>query len=154
MERINGQTGWIQAARQPCAILDHLRQTSSVQYAWAVKDSEDELDEAAIPDAEDMFSACCGLVVIDKESEIIRLVHYTLQEYFQDALPNDFRLLSLISQIPAYRIFRLRTFQVALSRRISRRVNDLGDFSLSMLLTTGDVMHLRVRLAFLDCLTY
>jgi hypothetical protein len=34
----------------------------------------------AIPDAEDMLSVCCRLVVIDKESEIIRLAHYTVQE--------------------------------------------------------------------------
>jgi len=61
-----------------------------VQYAWAVKDSEDKLDEAAIPDVEDMLSACCGLVVIDEESEIIRLVHSTVQEYFQDTLTRWF----------------------------------------------------------------
>jgi hypothetical protein len=38
----------------------------------AVKDSEDdELDITAIPDVEDMLSACFGHVAIDKESEII-----------------------------------------------------------------------------------
>ena len=33
----------------------------------------DKFDETAILDAEDMLSACCGLVVSFKESEIIRL---------------------------------------------------------------------------------
>ena len=90
MERINGQPAdykelanhvlsWIICAKRPL-------KTIEVQYAWAVKDSVDELDETAIPEAGDMLSACCGLVVIDKESEIIRLVHYTLQEYLQDSL--------------------------------------------------------------------
>ena len=60
--------------------------TIEVQYAWAVKDSEDELNETAVPDTEHMLSACCRLVVIDKKSEIIRLVHFTGQEYFQDTL--------------------------------------------------------------------
>ena len=94
MERINGQPvgykklanhvlSWIICAKRPL-------KTIEVQYAWAVKDSEDELDETAIPDAEDMLSVCCGLVVIDKESEIIRLVHYTVQEYFQDTLARWF----------------------------------------------------------------
>lgn len=32
---------------------------------------------------EDIISACAGLVTIDKESNIIRLVHYTAQEYFE-----------------------------------------------------------------------
>ena len=88
MKRIDGQPvgykelakhvlSWIVCAKRPL-------KTTDVQYAWAVKDSEDELDETAIPDAEDMLSACCGLVVIDKDSEIIRLAHHTAQEYFQD----------------------------------------------------------------------
>jgi hypothetical protein len=61
-----------------------------VQYAWAAKNSLNKLDETAIPDAEDILSACYGLVVIDKESEVIRLAHYTVQEYFQDALTRWF----------------------------------------------------------------
>jgi FOG: Ankyrin repeat len=94
MERINGQPAdykelanhvlsWIICAKRPL-------KTIEVQYAWAVKDSEDGIDEAAIPEAENMVSVCCGLVVIDKESEIIRLVHYTLQEYFQHTLTRWF----------------------------------------------------------------
>ena len=30
-----------------------------------------------------MVSVCAGLVTVDKESDIIRLVHYTTQEYFE-----------------------------------------------------------------------
>ena len=36
-----------------------------------------------IPDVEDMVSVCAGLVTVDQESNIIRLVHYTTQEYFE-----------------------------------------------------------------------
>ena len=32
---------------------------------------------------EDIISVCAGLVAVDKESSIIRLVHYTTQEYFE-----------------------------------------------------------------------
>lgn len=42
-----------------------------------------ELDEDNIPDIEDVVSVCARLVTIDKESNIIRLIHYTAQEYFQ-----------------------------------------------------------------------
>jgi len=95
MERINGQpTGYKELASHVlswtvCAKLP--QKTTDVQHAWAVKDSENKrLEEAAISDAEDMLSACCGLAVIDKESEIIRLVHSTVQEYFQDTLTRWF----------------------------------------------------------------
>jgi len=88
MKRIGGQpVGYKELAKHVLSWIVCAKRslkTTDVQYAWAVKDSEDELDETAIPDAEDMLSACCGLVVIDKDSEIIRLAHYTAQEYFQD----------------------------------------------------------------------
>ena len=43
------------------------------------------LDEEAIPDDEILVSACAGLVAVDRQSGIIRLVHYTAQEYFEEA---------------------------------------------------------------------
>lgn len=32
---------------------------------------------------EDVISVCAGLVTVDEESNIIRFVHYTTQEYFE-----------------------------------------------------------------------
>ena len=37
-----------------------------------------------------MISVCAGLVTIDEESSIIRLVHYTTQEYFERTQSNWF----------------------------------------------------------------
>ncbi|KAF1808265.1 ankyrin [Eremomyces bilateralis CBS 781.70] len=42
-----------------------------------------ELDRDNIPDIDDVISVCAGLVIVDKESNIVRLVHYTTQEYFE-----------------------------------------------------------------------
>jgi hypothetical protein len=42
-----------------------------------------ELDQDNVPDVEEMVTVCAGLVTIDDESNIIRLVHYTTQKYFQ-----------------------------------------------------------------------
>lgn len=50
-----------------------------------MEENEPELDEDNIPEIEDMVSVCAGLVTIDEQSEIIRLVHYTAQEYFERA---------------------------------------------------------------------
>jgi hypothetical protein len=68
--------------------MDHLRKEtayyiSELQHALAVEVGEAELDEENLPEIEDIVSVCAGLVTIDEESGIIRLVHYTTQEYFE-----------------------------------------------------------------------
>ncbi|OBT62890.1 hypothetical protein VE03_07604 [Pseudogymnoascus sp. 23342-1-I1] len=57
--------------------------TTELCHALAVEEGDSELDEDNIPDIEDITSICAGLVEVDKESNVIRLVHYTTQEYFK-----------------------------------------------------------------------
>jgi len=87
MERIEGQLmdeeelakqvlSWITCAKRPLT-------TSELEHALAVEPEESQLDEENLCRAEDMVSVCAGLVTIDEESGIIRLVHYTTQEYFE-----------------------------------------------------------------------
>lgn len=66
---------WITCARRPLNTLE-------LQHALAVEVGELALDPDNLRDTEVMLSVCAGLVTIDKESGIIRLVHYTTQEYF------------------------------------------------------------------------
>jgi ankyrin repeat protein len=86
IERIEGQLpgnraraksvlSWITYALRPLT-------TGELCHALAVE-GDKELDQDNIPDVEDVVSVCAGLVTIDKESNIIRLVHYTTQEYFE-----------------------------------------------------------------------
>lgn len=67
---------WITCAKRPLT-------TTELQHALAVKGGEPELDEDNLPQTEDMVSVCAGLVTVDEASGIIRLVHYTTQEYFE-----------------------------------------------------------------------
>ncbi|KAF2867352.1 ankyrin repeat-containing domain protein [Massariosphaeria phaeospora] len=67
---------WITLAKRPLT-------TPEICCALAVELHDTELDSENIPDVEDLVSVCAGLVVIDPESAIIRLVHYTAQEYFE-----------------------------------------------------------------------
>ena len=87
MERIEGQVEdqkelakqvllWIACAKRPLTTLE-------LQHALAVEFGELKLDEENLPQIEDMVSVCAGLVTVDEESNIIRLVHYTTQEYFE-----------------------------------------------------------------------
>jgi hypothetical protein len=87
MERINGQKpglrelarqvlSWVTCAMRPLT-------TMELQHALGVEVSESEIDNDNLPQIEYMVSVCVGLVTVDEESGIIRLVHYTTQEYFE-----------------------------------------------------------------------
>jgi hypothetical protein len=87
MERIEGQfadkeklakrvISWITCAMRPLT-------TSELEHALAVERGESQFDEENISPIEDMVSLCAGLVTVDVGSSIIRLVHYTTQEYFE-----------------------------------------------------------------------
>lgn len=56
---------------------------SELQHALAVEIGSTEFDSDNLLEIEDMVSACAGLVTFDKESNIIRLVHYTAHEYLE-----------------------------------------------------------------------
>ena len=87
MKRIEGQLAdekelakqalaWITCAKRPLT-------TSELEQALAVEIGESQLDIENLCRVEDIVSICAGLVTIDEESKIIRLVHYTTQEYFE-----------------------------------------------------------------------
>ncbi|KAK6356022.1 hypothetical protein TWF718_000395 [Orbilia javanica] len=91
MERINNQNSdlkllahqvlsWIVCAERPLRKLE-------LQHALAVElgVNQRELDNDNFPGVNTMISVCAGLVTIDEESDIIRLIHYTTQEYFNGA---------------------------------------------------------------------
>ncbi|OQD71694.1 hypothetical protein PENPOL_c001G06226 [Penicillium polonicum] len=87
MKRIEGQISdqtemamqvltWITCAKRPLT-------TAELQSALAVEMNESDFDEDNLPDLIDMVSVCAGLVTIDEQSNVIRLVHYTTQEFFE-----------------------------------------------------------------------
>lgn len=45
--------------------------------------AQTSFDEEAIYAEDDLVSLCAGLVTIDRESHVIRMVHYTAQDYFE-----------------------------------------------------------------------
>lgn len=67
---------WITYAERPLT-------TKELCHALAVEPYEDGLDTANVPHIQDLISFCAGLVTVDEESDTIRLVHYTTQEYFE-----------------------------------------------------------------------
>ena len=57
--------------------------TSELQHAVAVQFGKPDLDEKFIPSVGTIGSICAGLISIDTKSDVVRLVHYTTQEYFE-----------------------------------------------------------------------
>lgn len=87
MERIQSQMSdhrdlalrvlsWITCAKRPLTV-------EELRHALAVEVSTIELDKDAMPEIDIMVQVCVGLVTIDEGDAIIRLVHYTAQEYFE-----------------------------------------------------------------------
>ncbi|KAM0258573.1 hypothetical protein ACHAQJ_003744 [Trichoderma viride] len=66
---------WITYAKRPLTV-NELRTALSIQEGALTFDERDLIQA-------DMVSICAGLVTIDEESRVIRLVHYTVQEYFE-----------------------------------------------------------------------
>lgn len=61
---------------QPLTLLE-------VQHALAVNIRDSEFDEESLREIDDIVSVCTGLVTLNEESAISRLVHYTMHEYFE-----------------------------------------------------------------------
>jgi ankyrin repeat protein len=75
-ERAKQVLSWLAFARRPLT-------TAELCYALAVEPGTSKLDPDNMPDVEDLVSACAGLVIVDKESAVVRLVHHTTQDYLE-----------------------------------------------------------------------
>ncbi|KAI0509002.1 hypothetical protein F5B22DRAFT_376084 [Xylaria bambusicola] len=83
---------WMTSTKRPLNTLE-------LRHALAVEPDSEEFDADNLPDLEDMISYCCGLVTIDEEGQVVRLVHYTTQEYFERERNSIFpKANSLIAQ--------------------------------------------------------
>jgi hypothetical protein len=57
-----------------------------MQHAIAAIDldfEEEYFDQEGLPEVDILLAVCAGIVTIEKESAVIRLVHYTAEEYFE-----------------------------------------------------------------------
>jgi hypothetical protein len=49
-------------------------------------EGETEFSDEFLADEEDIERACAGLVIVDQEIDMVRLIHYTLEEYLKTEL--------------------------------------------------------------------
>ena len=67
---------WISYAQRPLI-------TQELCHALAIELGDRALNGDNIYDVKDIISVCAGLVTVDEESNVIHLVHYTTQDYFE-----------------------------------------------------------------------
>ena len=66
--------GWVTYSKR-------LMTVTEAQHALAIEPDTPDLDEENLSDLDEIVGFCAGLVIIDEETQIIRLIHYTTQEY-------------------------------------------------------------------------
>ena len=72
-------------ARRALSWITHAQRqltTKELCHALAVKRGDKALNKDNVYEVTDIVSVCAGLITVDDESSIIRLVHHTTQEYF------------------------------------------------------------------------
>jgi ankyrin repeat protein len=74
---------WITCAKRPLT-------SREIQHALAVEINSSEFDDQNLTEIADVLDVCAGLVTVEGESEIVRLIHYTTQEYFERTWPSWF----------------------------------------------------------------
>lgn len=74
---------WVVNAKQPL-------KAQEILVALAVEPGTRELDNDNLLDIEIILSVCAGLVILDEQSDVVRLVHYTTQEYFDSIQQSKF----------------------------------------------------------------
>jgi Ankyrin repeats (3 copies)/Ankyrin repeats (many copies) len=87
IKRIDGQLAEDRSlARRTISWISYAQRPLTAQelcHALAVEPGDRALNADNVHDVEDVVSVCAGLVTIDEESNVIRLVHYTTQDYFE-----------------------------------------------------------------------
>ncbi len=67
---------WVTHARRPLSIIE-------LQQALAVKADNTDLDHDDIVREDEIVAICVGLVTVAQETRIIRLIHFTMDEYLR-----------------------------------------------------------------------
>jgi hypothetical protein len=94
MQRIEAQTEdnrktacstliWVANAKRPLRV-------SEITTALAIEPGDRQLDENNVLDIEIILGVCAGLVIVDEKLKVVRLVHYTTQEYLDSIQAQKF----------------------------------------------------------------
>ena len=75
---------WVAYAYRPLSV-------GELQEALAIEPDQMDFDLDAIPDITNVLNVCAGLLIVDEEVDLVRLVHYTAQDYFDELLTSRYQ---------------------------------------------------------------
>jgi ankyrin repeat protein len=91
VERIDAQLhGDVHLAKRALAWITFAQRdltADELRHALAIEPGIYSLDHDKLCDIDDILSVCAGLVVLDKQTKLVRLVHATAQTYFERSMP-------------------------------------------------------------------
>ncbi|KAJ7483613.1 ankyrin repeat domain-containing protein [Mycena latifolia] len=112
MERINHQTEedrqlgllaltWVANAKRPLSVAE-------LQEALAIEPDSTFLDVDNLLDMDIILSACAGLMIVDDTVSVVRLIHYTTQDYLDSIQSEQFPLAhtTIVSTCLTYLSFK------------------------------------------------
>ena len=79
---------WITHAKRPLSV-NELRYGLAIEYSDIQEDGE--FDEDNVLSSGSLADVCAGLVIIDSNSQVVRLAHYTTQEYLDKVRKQIFK---------------------------------------------------------------
>ena len=53
-------------------------------HVLATEPDDSVFQDDKVPDIEGVLSACCGLLILEEKTSLVRLIHRTAQEYFKE----------------------------------------------------------------------
>ena len=130
MQRIDDQLeGFRFLAKQVLGWLTYAKRLMSVeelQYAIAIELGERRFDANNLADPSELVSVCAGLAVVDDQPNVVKLVHYTTQEYF---VQHGESLLPGARKTIAESCLTCLVYDDFATGRLHKRVNERDDIS-------------------------
>ncbi|TFK27259.1 ankyrin [Coprinopsis marcescibilis] len=92
MERIEQQADPLLATRALMWLVHALESMTidDLRYALATDSVTFQHDSDLLVDAESLVSLCCGLITLEPQSKLVRLVHYTAKDFLEPYLRKDY----------------------------------------------------------------
>jgi hypothetical protein len=114
INRINSQgSGASRLAKKVLAWITFARwslRMQQIQHALATERGDEDLDRDNLHDSDIIVAVCCGLVTFDEETKILRLIHYTTQNYLEETQNQWFPNVHTEMAITCITYLSFRTF--------------------------------------------